>query len=110
MRAAKFFGAAVLGILLALVLLYAYLAENEATEPGPSLRTTPEETTVEEPANPAPVPELVPAPVPVPDPEPVPVPNPEPPPEPLDPEEPAEHWQEVLPDTGPGVCACYSRC
>ncbi len=104
MRAAKVFGAIVLVVIL-VVLTYACLAENEATEPGPSLKTVPEGTTAVETSVPEPVPNPEPG-----NPVPEPVPNPEPLPELLDPEEPAEHWQEVLPDTGPGVCACYSRC
>ncbi len=89
MRAAKFVGAAVLGTLLALVLLYAYLLMNEATEPVPE-ETTVEETTVKEP-------------VPPPAPAPAPVPEPEPPLEPTEPE-PEEftnqYCEEQLPATG----------
>ncbi len=96
MRAVKVMGAIAFITLLAFVLGYACLAENEGTEPGPSLKTVPEETTVEEttveettvkePAAPEPVPE--------------PVPEPEPLPEPLEPAPSNQYCEELLPKTG----------
>ncbi len=95
MTAVRVMGAIALITLFAFVLAYACPAENEGTEPGPSLKTVPEETTVvettvEETTVEEPVPE--------------PAPTPEPPPEPPNPEpvEPWDHYyEEQLPDTGP---------